>query len=201
MNKISNEDSYDKIADWFVECRRNSELGKAFLFFDFLELLEPATNILDVGCGGGIPIAKFLVKRGFCISGIDISAKMIEIAKKNFPQASFAKADIVSFSTEEKFGGIVAHDSLFHLEYEQHGKVFAKLYDFLKPNGVLLFTHGGGKGEIEGEMNGEKFFYSSLGPEKLRKVLEEIGFKIENWNVDKSDGNGYMIGIVKKVVR
>jgi 2-polyprenyl-3-methyl-5-hydroxy-6-metoxy-1,4-benzoquinol methylase len=35
--------------------------------------------ILDVGCGGGIPIAKYLVEKGFRVTGIDSSEKMIRL--------------------------------------------------------------------------------------------------------------------------
>jgi 2-polyprenyl-3-methyl-5-hydroxy-6-metoxy-1,4-benzoquinol methylase len=72
--------------------------------------------ILDVGCGGGIPIAKYLVEKGFRVSGIDSSEKMIRLAKKNVPVGTFLKADIRTYIIDEQYEGIIAWDTLFHIE-------------------------------------------------------------------------------------
>jgi len=76
--------------------------------------------------------------------------------------------------------------------------VFEKLFGLLKDNGYMVFSHGGGQGEITGTMNGENFSYSSLGPELTLQVLKEIGFEIVKYEVDCSESHGYMKAIVRK---
>jgi len=155
-------------------------------------------KIFDAGCGGGIPNAEFLVEEGFDVTGIDFSERMVRLAKANVPAAKFYKSDICSFETDEKYEGIVAWDSLFHLEYDKNEFVFEKLFGMLKDNGYMVFSHGGGQGEITGTMEGENFSYSSLGPELTLQTLKEIGFKVVKYEVDCSESHGYMKAIVRK---
>jgi ubiquinone/menaquinone biosynthesis C-methylase UbiE len=193
-----NEKSYDKIANQFSANRKQSKVNK--LVIEFGTLLRTGDSILDVGCGTGVPIARYLADRGFKITGIDISSKLLVEARKNVPEGIFFKSDVIDLRTEEKFEGIVAWDSLFHLKLNEHEQVFKKLYSSLKDNGYLLFTHGGGiGGEITGEMYGHKFTYSTLGSERTKELLEDLGFKILTWEVDEL-GNGYMIGLARKTL-
>jgi 2-polyprenyl-3-methyl-5-hydroxy-6-metoxy-1,4-benzoquinol methylase len=191
-----NEQSYDKIADWFVNYRKTSEVDGYILWF--IERIEKGGKILDVGCGGGVPNAGFLVEKGFDVTGIDFSEQMIRLAKENVPAAKFSKSDICAFQTDEKYEGIVAWDSLFHLEYDKNEFAFEKLFGMLKAGGYMVFSHGGGQGEITGTMNGENFSYSSLGPELTLQTLKEIGFQIVKYEVDCSESHGYMKAIVRK---
>lgn len=192
----TNEKSYDKIADWFVNQRKNSEIDRYVL--EFSGKIKKGGAVLDAGCGGGVPSAKLLAEKGFRITGVDVSEQMIALAKANVPAALIYKSDICLFETRKKFDGIVAWDSLFHLPFDRHEPVFEKLFGMLKKGGYMVFTHGGGRGEITGSMNGEKFFYSSLGPELTLETLRKIGFKIVKYEVDYSESHGYMKAIVKK---
>lgn len=191
-----NENSYDKIAEWFVSQRKNSEVDSYILWLS--ESLEKGVKIFDAGCGSGVPNAKFLIEKGFAVTGVDFSERMIALAKVNVPVANFYKSDICSFETVEKYEGIVAWDSLFHLPYDKHRTAFEKLFGMLKENGYMVFSHGGGNGEITGSMNGENFSYSSLGPELTLQTLKEIGFGIVKYEVDYSESHGYMRAIVGK---
>jgi 2-polyprenyl-3-methyl-5-hydroxy-6-metoxy-1,4-benzoquinol methylase len=194
-----NEESYDKIANAFVERRKEVEPNEAVV--EFGGLFQKGDTILDVGCGGGVPNAKFLDNQGLKIVGIDISAKLLEEAKRNVPGGQFIKKDILDFESAEQFPGIIAWDSLFHLQPDEHKKAFKKLTELLRDNGYLLFTHGGQEGQIIAEMYGENFSYSSLGEEKAKKLLQELGFKVLKWTVDNSEGHGYMTALVKKLAR
>jgi len=191
-----NEKSYDKIAESFISARKEAKANE--LVVRFSELIPPGSDILDVGCGAAIPNAKYLSEKGFRITGIDISHKLLEEAQTNVPGGEFIKTDIAGYETNKKFAGIVAWDSLFHLKREEHEAVFQKLYDLLESNGYLLFTHGGSEGEIQSEMFGEKFTYSSPGPDKIKVILENLGFKVVEWIVDLSASEGYLIALVRK---
>ncbi|MCC6323403.1 class I SAM-dependent methyltransferase [Candidatus Nomurabacteria bacterium] len=60
----------------------------------FISLLPKGAHILDVGCGGGRD-AKYFIKKGFKVTGIDMSSVLINIAKKEVPKASFKEMDIL----------------------------------------------------------------------------------------------------------
>ena len=52
-------------------------------------LLPAKSEVLDVGCGAGVPNAKYLSDQGHSVTGIDISSKMLELARKNVPSGKF----------------------------------------------------------------------------------------------------------------
>ncbi|MEJ2251076.1 MAG: class I SAM-dependent methyltransferase, partial [Candidatus Lokiarchaeota archaeon] len=82
---------YNKIAlNYYANrdlAKFNSELER------FSKLLPKNAHILDVGTGIGVPTAKFLIEKGFKVTGIDISTTMIHQAKKNVPEANFLEMD------------------------------------------------------------------------------------------------------------
>jgi predicted TPR repeat methyltransferase len=192
----TNEQSYDKIANFFNSSRRDAKVPE--LVEEFSQYLKEGDRVLDVGCGGGAPITNYLYEKELQITGIDLSAKLLQLAKRHVPNGEFIKGDIMDFQTDRVFSGIVAWDSLFHLQIHEHEAVFRKLFDLLKQGGYLLFTHGGSEGEIMGEMYAQPFTYSSLGPDKTRKIVEQLGLDILRWEIDYSEPHGYMKALCKK---
>lgn len=55
---------------------------------DFLNLVKKKGKILDAGCGPGGE-SKIFVDSGYQVIGIDITPKMIRIARKNVPVENF----------------------------------------------------------------------------------------------------------------
>lgn len=82
----------------------------------FISLLPSHGRILDIGCGPGGD-ADYFTTKGFRVTGIDFSEKLLEIAKKRVPQVTFYKQDFrrLGFS-QVSFDGIWACASLLHLK-------------------------------------------------------------------------------------
>ena len=53
-----------------------------------LNQLPSGARVLDVGCGTGIPTARQLVAAGWEVTGIDISPVMLDLARRNVPEAT-----------------------------------------------------------------------------------------------------------------
>lgn len=136
---MTNKDSYNKIISSWIEARNNAIVNKPVI--DFADYINPEGTILDIGCGTGLPIAKYLSDRNFSISGIDQSAKMIETAKSvGIKNTVFHICDFFDFESDEKFNGIIAWDSLFHFPKERQEEIYGKVYNLLVPGGYFLFT-------------------------------------------------------------
>lgn len=112
----------DLYQDFIVSCRQREQ---RYYLNVILERLKPGSNVLDIGCGSGVPTTLQLEKQ-FCVTGVDISLKQIELAKKNLSRTNLVCGDIVSMSfAEASFDGAVAFYSLFHIPRSEHESFLA----------------------------------------------------------------------------
>ncbi|CAO3651355.1 unnamed protein product [Cunninghamella echinulata] len=146
-------------------------------------------HILDIGCGSGLWTQK--IKENIPLStiqAIDISETQIQLAKKNVPLLSdaFQCQDIMSFSNKNhSFDVIVGLFSFIHLSQEDQLLIFPKLYQWLNPNGLILinlspFEH---PCLINQNWLGAEMFWSSLGEDKYKQLIEQLGFTILEWSI------------------
>jgi SAM-dependent methyltransferase len=77
----------------------------------FSALLSQGASILDIGCGSGEPIAKYLIDRGFAVDGVDTLPTLIALRRERFPQRSRHVADKRTLALEGTFDGLLARDS------------------------------------------------------------------------------------------
>ncbi|HXY47073.1 MAG TPA: class I SAM-dependent methyltransferase [Thermoplasmata archaeon] len=105
-------------------------------------LLERGSEVLDLGCGCGIPDSQILSNR-FRVTGVDISDVQIERARRLVPKARFLRADMATVRfPPETFSGIVCLYSLIHVPPEERRPLIARMYRWLYPGGVVLVTTG-----------------------------------------------------------
>lgn len=165
---------YDRIAGW-IQQSTGATYGLAALrrALAFVPHRGPA---LDVGCGPTGRFLTVLADEGFAAEGLDVSGEMLALARERHPGAVFHHADICEWEFPRRYAFMAAWDSTFHLPLDRQEPVLRKLCAGLAPGGALLFTCGGGPpGEISGEMQGLRFDYSTLGPERNVAILAEAG--------------------------
>ena len=73
------------------------------------------SNILDVGCGTGVLFDYYKNNNANSITGIDISSRMIEIAKKKYSDVDLICDDVISHHFNKMFDVIVIFDALPHI--------------------------------------------------------------------------------------
>jgi cyclopropane fatty-acyl-phospholipid synthase-like methyltransferase len=175
------------------------------LMNDFYQRLPfPRGHLLDLGCGTGEPFSKFFIDKGWEVTGVDFSAKMLELAAKYVPKMRtiFSNMSEVAFP-EQHFQAIIAIYSLFHLPQDKHFDMFANMHKWLIPGGKILFAYATkeytGFDEFEGckEFMGKQLFYSHKKPEVMLNDLQKIGFKIEKIEY-KNIGNEVFIWVMAK---
>lgn len=183
-----NKNSYNRIIDDWIKARNNSIVNKPII--DFADRINTNGNILDIGCGTGLPIDKYFSERNFSIIGIDASDKMLEIAKSNeIKNTQFFLSDFFNFDSNERFDGIIAWDTLFHFPKQRQKDIYSKVYSLLNPGGFFLFTHGKEENEHIDEMFGEQFYYSCLSKDFVLDLMTEIGFELEYSIEEFVEGN------------
>lgn len=181
---------YDRLADWWRQQPAVSNYGLAQLE-RALKFAGPSGDCLDVGCGSEGRFIGRLLQLGYRVEGLDVSARMIELAAKRNPGATFHTAEISRWSFPKRYDFISAWDSTFHLPLDLQEPVLRKMCDGLNSGGILLFTCGGGEqpGEISGSFGGEDFGYSTLGVPGFLRVLRDCGFALKHLEYDQYPEN------------
>lgn len=145
---------------------------------DLANKLSAGAKILDIGCGSGVPIDKFLWEKGFKVTGIDISEEMIGLAKENLPDSDFFVKDMAGIDfTANSFDAIVSFYAIFHIPREEHLPLLKKLHPLLKRDGYLLITMGSSDWEgTEDDFHGAKMFWSHYDKDKNVELVKQAGF-------------------------
>jgi cyclopropane fatty-acyl-phospholipid synthase-like methyltransferase len=170
--------AYDKIADWFDRTTQTRDLAEKKYLDSVLSYLKPGGRILDLGCGTGVPIAKFFIGHGMNITGVDGSSKMIGFCMERFPAMEWHEADMRTLDLGRTFNAVIAWDSFFHLTHAYQRKMFSIFQKHIVLGGILLFTSGHYEGEVISTMDGQDFYHASLDPEEYRTLLTHHGFKV-----------------------
>jgi 2-polyprenyl-3-methyl-5-hydroxy-6-metoxy-1,4-benzoquinol methylase len=119
-------------------------------FFSSLFALPAKARILDVGCGTGRHAIEF-AKRGHQVTGVDLSAGMLEVARDNAQKAgvdvTWIHADARDFALDAPFDAAVClcEGGVGLIEKgedaEEHDlAIFRNIYGHLKPNAPFLLT-------------------------------------------------------------
>ncbi|NUT42096.1 MAG: class I SAM-dependent methyltransferase, partial [Thermoactinospora sp.] len=129
-------DSYDAVAAGYAE-RFRDELASTpierALLGAFAE--EVAGPVLDVGAGPG-GVSGYLHGLGVDVSGVDLSSRMVELARLAHPGVGFEVGSMTAIVRDDRsLGGIVAWYSIIHVPDERLPGVFAEFRRVLAPGG------------------------------------------------------------------
>ena len=170
------QSGYDQCALAYHESRR-SEAGHEL--DALLDVLEDGAAVLDIGCGAGVPVARTLSER-FRVTGVDISASMISLARANVPTGTFIHSDVISVEfAPSSFDAVTAFYSIFHLPRNEHKALFSRIHEWLESGGYLLCLLPRYDEETYlDEFFGSTMYWSSYAEEDYTSHLTEIGFDI-----------------------
>src|SRR3990167_10455696 len=131
------KETYNKIAkDWMEDHHGDTWWIEGT--DKFLSYIAPNLSLLDVGCGAGEK-SKYLVKRGFNVTGIDFSNEMINLAKEQVPTGRFILKDILKpLELDELFDGVFAKAVLLHIPKNQLNDVLTNITEPLIPGGYFF---------------------------------------------------------------
>lgn len=147
---------------------------------EIIKLLPEQAKVLDIGSGSGEPVAKFLVEKGINVTGIDISKNMVELARKNVPEATFIQMDMIILNFDDNsFEGIICVYSLWHVPKKEHAQIYKAFQRILKPNGLLVINTGIRESEGMGNFFGEPMLWSNHHPKTTLKLVIEAGFTVD----------------------
>jgi SAM-dependent methyltransferase len=140
-------ESYDRVADAYVELgmgRLEAEPWLRAVLGAFAESVRGLGPVLDVGCGPGT-VTAHLSELGLDASGVDLSPRMVEHARRQYPELRFSVASATELDLPPaSLGGVLGWWSLFNLPRETLPGVLRTFAEALVPGGqALIGTHVG----------------------------------------------------------
>jgi SAM-dependent methyltransferase len=105
----------------------------------FAELVRDIGGpVLDVGCGTGLP-AGYLHAAGVEVFGIDLSPRMVAIARRDHPDLRFELGSMTDLDVADgSVGGVLAFYSVIHVPDDEVPAVLAHFHRVLRPGGVVM---------------------------------------------------------------
>lgn len=177
---------------------RGEHLYEQLWLDHFLSLLPPSSRILDLGCGSAKPIAAYFIAQAHAVTGVDSSDVMIAMAQQNFPEHHWIEADMRTVVLDQKFQGILAWDSFFHLTQADQRQMFAQFSGFAETGAVLMFTSGSSEGEAIGDMFGDALYHASLSQDEYRVLLKQYGFNVVKMVANDVECTGHTVWLAQK---
>ena len=147
---MGTKEFFNSMADKWDEKNRY-ETDKIELMLNLL-YIKNGDKTLDVGTGTGVLLPLLLQKTGGeSITAIDIAEKMIEKAKRKFPNTGirFVTADVMEYLfANDFFDHIICYSVFPHLR--EKSAAIARFGAALKPGGLLSVLHSASKEKING---------------------------------------------------
>jgi trans-aconitate methyltransferase len=181
-------DLYERHAHEFDRDRGRSLWERSWLD-RFVSYVAPSSTVLDIGCGTGEPMARYLIEAGLGVAGVDSSPSMIEMSRNRFPHAEWLVADMRALAVGRQFGGVLAWDSFFHLRMDEQRAMFARFAAHALPGAPLMFTSGTSEGESIGSYCGEPLYHASLNRAEYAQLLASNGFSVQAWPTSQTIPN------------
>jgi SAM-dependent methyltransferase len=177
--------SYDAVAEDYVAGFRDEldhkPLDRALLSA-LIEQCEMAAPIADLGCGPG-HVTAWLEGKGVRAVGIDLSADMVAVGRREYPGVEFRKGDLLDLpAMDGEFGAAVALYSIIHLGPGELRRALEEIHRVLRPEGLVLVAfHIGTEVRHLDEWLGHdvdvdfRFFE----PADVMTAMEDAGFVID----------------------
>ncbi|GGX24267.1 class I SAM-dependent methyltransferase [Streptomyces lomondensis] len=188
--------SYDAVAaDYARRVKEPAELDPVSraMLAAFADLVRDRGPVADLGCGPG-KVTAHLAALGVRAFGVDVSPRMIELARAAYPELRFTVGSMTALDIGDgDLGGILAYYTTHHTPPQWLPTVFAEFHRTLAPGGRLMLA--GHVGEDEHlrpthAYGGHPVSYESylLPPDRIADLLHRAGLVVTTRMVQEPEG-------------
>jgi SAM-dependent methyltransferase len=173
------EAGYDAIADRYQAWASSFHTPAMRWLDDLLSRLEDGSEILDLGCGRGVPFTQRLARR-HRVTGVDLSPRQVELARSLVPEAEFVQADATELEhPRHSLDAVVSLFMLGHVPRAAQGPLLWHIAGWLRRGGFLLATMAtSGTEEVDPDWLGAPMYFASHTPEENRGLVRAAGLEI-----------------------
>jgi SAM-dependent methyltransferase len=193
--KPHGEEGFETIENMNVNHKEISEF--AFSILD----VGSDDNILDIGCGGGVNIEKFLKLTSGNVNGLDYSEVSVEASiKQNHIAVENGRCNVIQADvsdmpiSDEKYDLVSAFETIYF--WPEIGETFKEVSRIIKPDGQFMIAQG-----TDGNHPDDELWLSTVdgmhiytAPE-LKEYLLDAGFSSVESHVKEND---YILVVIAK---
>jgi SAM-dependent methyltransferase len=180
-------DGYDRVAERYARWTAEEVVDRSRPRYTalLLEHLPPGARVLELGCGGGGPTTRQLAER-FALTGVDMSARQVELAGQRLPSATFVLADMTCLTfPPSSFDAVAAFYSLSHLPHGELPRLIGRVGAWLRPGGLFVasLSPRANRGTTE-DWLGVPMYFSGYSTEENLRFLAEAGLRVASAQVE-----------------
>lgn len=181
---------YESAADAYLAAREQALIGRNDIAA-WARTLPAGTEVLELGCGAGVPVTQELAGAGCVVWGIDASPSLLARFTERFPQFECACHDLATSPFFARtFDAAVAVGVLFLLPPETQRSVITRVAKLLRPGGWFLFTSPAPAAEWTDAITGHRS--QSLGAAEYSAALHAAGLTLQR-EFEDNGGNHYFL--------
>lgn len=143
----------------------------------FLKFLPKRGRILDIGCGGGQDSQQFSYA-GYKVTGIDMSPRMIQLAKSFVKRGKFIIGDFLEVNLKDNhYVGVWCMRVFLLVPLSKQQEFLNKIYRILKQGGFLYIMTKANSTDTE-EIDERGVFRKLITEDTFKNLLSRAGFDI-----------------------
>ena len=155
------------------------------LFSELIRAAGLGTSVVDAGCGTG-RLEPYLTAQGLSPAGVDLSAGMIRVARRDHPGFGFGVADVRALPFRDaSLAGVLCWYSLMYLAPPDRPGAFSELARVVKPGGYLVTAFKAGDSRLRrgGHSTGlgVEFDVYWLSTDEMERRATDAGFATVFW--------------------
>jgi len=181
--------AYERHAREFLRARDEGSIGVGIVE-GWSRSLAPGIDVLEIACGGGLPVTQTLVSSGLMVWAVDSSTTLLASFQSRFPGIPVQCARIQESNYfGRKFGAIVSIGLIFLLDEEDQLALIRSVSEHLLPGGRFLFTAPIEEATWIDLITGHDC--TSLGRERYESALQKSGLQLTGTYMDEGNNSYY----------
>ncbi|MFI5976773.1 methyltransferase domain-containing protein [Streptomyces sp. NPDC051452] len=184
---------YDAVAEDYSARFRDVSLGTPLeraLLGAYAALVGPGARVADLGCGPG-RVTGHLASLGLDVFGLDLSASMLAVARRENPGLSFQQGSMLDLAVADgALAGVVSWYSSIHTPVDRLPALFAEFHRVLSPGGHLLLAFQCGERPRRHERpwgHPVALDFLRRRPERMAELLGDAGLALRSSTVREPD--------------